>query len=168
MEEIEILLQSYGVFLLVFSAGCAYGYAIANSMRVTEIALDLWRDGARDCIPFLTPPWNGPLKIICFLLAFILIYNEAASQGSETWLYGVTSFLIGFAAMYGWIGDRSKTEFWLPGMHSRMMLRSGQLKNMGEINKSEALKTLTHKFVKRYPRYQTSNENDSMPGPFNG
>ncbi len=168
MEEIEKYLESYWAFLSVFSAGCAFGYAIANNMRVTEIALDLWQGGGRDCVPFLTPPWNGPLKYCSIFLAFWIIHSESQSLGTETWLYGVTCFLIGFAAIYGWIGDRSKTDRWLPGMHSRLVLRYGQLKNMGQRQKADNLKILETKFVARYPQYRRYALNKNVPGPFEG
>ena len=168
MEEIEKYLEFYWAFLFVFSAGCAFGYVIANNIRVTEIALDLWQDGARECVPFLTPPWNGPLKFFCILLAFWITYAEAQSLGSESWLYGVTSFLIGFAAIYGWVGDSAKTDRWLPGMHSRLVLRYGQLKTMGQPQKADALKTLETKFIARYPQYRRHALNKNAFGPFRG
>ena len=168
MTEIETYLVSYWAFLLVFSAGCTFGYVIANNIRVTEIALELWQDGARDCVPFLTPPWNGPLKFCSILLAFWITYAESKSLGTETWLYGVTCFLIGFATIYGWVGDRSKTNRWLPGMHSRLVLRYGQLKTMGERQKADALKVLEAKFVARYPKYRSYSLDKNASGPFEG
>ena len=168
MEEIEKYLELYWAFLLVFSAGCAFGYVIANNMRVTEIALDLWQGGGKDCVPFLTPPWTGPAKFFCILLAFWITYAEAQSSGSESWLYGVTSFLIGFAAIYGWVGDRTNTDRWLPGMHSRLVLRYGQLKTMGQRQKADALKILETRFVTRYPQYRRHDLSKNTSGPFKG
>ncbi|HAT34272.1 MAG TPA: hypothetical protein DCS82_01030 [Rhodospirillaceae bacterium] len=166
MDEMFRYIDLYGTFFVIFIAGGGFGYGVSQSIRVTEIALDLWRDGARDCIPFLTPPWSGPMKFICFLTAAGFTYSDAQTRGTDAWLYGVTSFLIGFAAIYGWIGDKEKTDRWLPGMHARMKIRRGQLKTLGQRDKSDALETLIEKFEERYPQFRAPEPKQPMKGPF--
>lgn len=168
MEDLARYTEAYGVFVAIFLVGGAFGYAVSLNMRVTEIALDLWPEGARDCLPFLTPPWGGPLKFVCVAIAFGLTFSEAQTRGGDAWLYGVTAFLIGFAAIYGWIGDKEKTERWLPGMHERMKIRRGQLKTIGQIDKATALETLIKKFEENHPQFRAPEPKPRMKGPFGG
>lgn len=166
MDELIRYAEAYGVFAAIFISGGAFGYGVSLNMRVTEIALDLWREGAHDCLPFLTPPWGGPMKFTCILIAFGLTYSDAQARGGDAWLYGVAAFLIGFASIYGWIGDKAKTDRWLPGMYDRMKIRRGQLKTIGQMDKSSALETLIEKFEERYPEFRAPTPHPPMKGPF--
>ncbi len=168
MADLLSYTDRYGIFLVIFLLGMCFGYFITLSMRLTEIALDIWKDGARDCVPFMVSPFGGPLKLISFSTAVGLTYYDSLTRGSDTYIFGIASFLVGFAMIYNVVSDKKRTERWLPTLYQRLTVRRGQLKTFGQTDQSDKLAEFIKRMEAHYPHLTVNKPKPRMKGPFSG
>lgn len=166
MAELLSYTDKYGIFLMIFLLGMCFGYFITLSMRFTEIALDIWKDGARDCVPFMVPPFGGPIKLISFSIAVGLTYYDSLTRGSDTYIFGIAAFLVGFAMIYNVVSDKKRINRWLPALYQRLNIRRGQLKTFGQPDQSEKLAKFIERMETHYPHLATNKPKLRMKGPF--
>jgi hypothetical protein len=168
MAELLSYTDEYGIFLVIFLLGNCFGYFITLSIRFTEIAVEVWKDGARDCVPFMVPPFGGPIKLASFATALGLTYYDSLSRGSDTYIFGIAAFLIGFAMIYNFVGDEKKKDRWLPSLYARLTVRRGQLKTFGQPGQSEKLAEFIERMETQYPHLAANKPKPRMKGPFSG
>jgi hypothetical protein len=159
--------QEYWAFLVIFILGLGFGYHVSVQVRCTEIAIERWPEHGHDCLVYMVPPMSGPIKFGSAIIAALLTLHDSHTRGPESYLLGIAAFAMSFAWMHARYGNPDKTERVLPGIHARLKLRRGQLKNFGQRGKSEMVEDFIARLEQHYP-YLETNTTPRMRGPFSG
>jgi hypothetical protein len=159
LDDVLKFLETYGIYVVILGLGGVFGYFLSLGIRYSEIALDVWREGARDCAPFMAHPLSLPAKIITIAAGLILTLKSVTDFGNEAYLFGLTAFAIGTATVHNFVGNKDKVDRLLPGIHRRLKLRRGQLRTAGQRDKSDAVATFLEKLEDRYPKLNPERAN---------